>query len=55
MSGFKDELNDKVWSELASVMGGLGKVIGQGLDAETAAAFKDGIIRQLIVYFCFKL
>ncbi|CAK9053976.1 unnamed protein product [Durusdinium trenchii] len=46
LSGFKDELNDKVWSELASVMGGLEKVIVQGLDDETASAFKE---------FCSKL
>lgn len=42
LSGFKDELNDKVWSELASVLGGLEKVICQGLDDDTPSAYKDG-------------
>jgi len=46
LSGFKDELNDKVWSELASVLGGLEKVICQGLDDDTPSAYKD---------FCSKL
>jgi len=41
LSAFKNEHNDKVWSELASVLGGLDKVIGQGLEESTAAAFTE--------------
>ncbi|CAE8641584.1 unnamed protein product, partial [Polarella glacialis] len=40
LGGFKEEVNDKVWSELGAVLGGLDKVVCQGLDAETAKAFK---------------
>lgn len=41
LGGLKNETNDKVWSEIGSVLGGLDKVICQGLSAETAAAFVD--------------
>mmetsp|Transcript_1550 Transcript_1550/g.3923 ORF Transcript_1550/g.3923 Transcript_1550/m.3923 type:complete len:885 (-) Transcript_1550:120-2774(-) len=46
LAGFKAELNDKVWSEISSVLGGLDKVVGQGLADDTAQAFKE---------FCSKL
>jgi len=46
LSGFKDELNHNVWSELSACMGGLEKIICQGLDDDTPAAFQD---------FCSKL
>lgn len=44
LSGFTDELNPHVWSELSSVLGGLEKIICQGLDDDTASAFQDGSV-----------
>mmetsp|Transcript_66812 Transcript_66812/g.118290 ORF Transcript_66812/g.118290 Transcript_66812/m.118290 type:complete len:881 (-) Transcript_66812:54-2696(-) len=41
LGGCRGETNDKVWSELASLLGGLDKVIAQGLDDATAQAFTD--------------
>jgi len=41
LKGFKGELNDKVWAELSSCLGGLAKVIIQGLPDSTAKAFCD--------------
>lgn len=46
LSGFKEELNHNVWSELSACLGGLEKIILQGLDDDTGAAFQD---------FCSKL
>ncbi|CAE7505772.1 Npepps [Symbiodinium sp. CCMP2592] len=46
LAGFKSELNDKVWSEISAVLGGLEKVVCQGLADDTAQAFKE---------FCSKL
>lgn len=41
LQGFRSESNDKVWSELNAVLGGLDKVIRQGLSSETSSAFID--------------
>jgi puromycin-sensitive aminopeptidase len=41
LSGFKEELNHNVWSELSACLGGLEKIILQGLDDDTGAAFQD--------------
>jgi len=41
LAGFKEESNDKVWSELGSVIGGLDKVVCQGLEDATAQAFTN--------------
>eukprot|EP00439_Symbiodinium_sp_Y106_P074700 s2007_g14.t1 len=46
LAGFKSELNDNVWSEISAVLGGLEKVVCQGLADDTAQAFKE---------FCSKL
>jgi len=39
LDGFRGETNDKVWSELNAALGGLDKIIRQGLSAETSKAF----------------
>jgi aminopeptidase N len=39
LKGYTSELNDKVWSELATCLNGLDKVMRQGLSSETHAAF----------------
>jgi len=39
LRGFKGEDNDKVWSELSAVFGGLEKIVRQGLDDAVADAF----------------
>eukprot|EP00930_Biecheleria_cincta_P105887 TRINITY_DN9895_c0_g1_i3.p1 TRINITY_DN9895_c0_g1~~TRINITY_DN9895_c0_g1_i3.p1 ORF type:complete len:886 (-),score=194.02 TRINITY_DN9895_c0_g1_i3:264-2921(-) len=39
LQGFRQEENDKVWSELSTVLAGLHKVILQGLEPEVAEAF----------------
>mmetsp|Transcript_85496 Transcript_85496/g.147813 ORF Transcript_85496/g.147813 Transcript_85496/m.147813 type:complete len:889 (-) Transcript_85496:87-2753(-) len=39
LKGFGGETNDKVWAELQATLGGLNKVVGQGLSAETSQAF----------------
>mmetsp|Transcript_50293 Transcript_50293/g.145843 ORF Transcript_50293/g.145843 Transcript_50293/m.145843 type:complete len:890 (-) Transcript_50293:64-2733(-) len=41
LQGFRSELNDKVWSELQAVLGGLDRVVRQGLSPETSSAFID--------------
>eukprot|EP00931_Biecheleriopsis_adriatica_P019080 TRINITY_DN13114_c0_g1_i2.p1 TRINITY_DN13114_c0_g1~~TRINITY_DN13114_c0_g1_i2.p1 ORF type:complete len:898 (-),score=224.58 TRINITY_DN13114_c0_g1_i2:61-2694(-) len=41
LAGFTNELNDKVWSELATVLGALEKVVCQGLTDDVASAFVD--------------
>eukprot|EP00928_Gymnodinium_smaydae_P013391 TRINITY_DN14887_c0_g2_i1.p1 TRINITY_DN14887_c0_g2~~TRINITY_DN14887_c0_g2_i1.p1 ORF type:complete len:888 (-),score=264.42 TRINITY_DN14887_c0_g2_i1:46-2709(-) len=41
LGGLAGEGNDKVWSEIGSVLAGLEKVVGQGLDASTASSFKE--------------
>eukprot|EP00927_Polykrikos_kofoidii_P021662 TRINITY_DN20438_c0_g1_i1.p1 TRINITY_DN20438_c0_g1~~TRINITY_DN20438_c0_g1_i1.p1 ORF type:complete len:884 (-),score=168.66 TRINITY_DN20438_c0_g1_i1:86-2737(-) len=41
LNSFRGESNDKVWSELAAVFGGLRRVVLQGLDEATAAAFVE--------------
>lgn len=51
LAGFKGEANDKVWSELASVLGGLEKVLCQGISAETAKAFKTFVAKLVVPAF----
>mmetsp|Transcript_2671 Transcript_2671/g.10383 ORF Transcript_2671/g.10383 Transcript_2671/m.10383 type:complete len:883 (-) Transcript_2671:311-2959(-) len=46
LKGFDTEANDKVWSELSSVLDGLGKIVRQGLDDAVANAY---------VSFCAKI
>mmetsp|Transcript_82526 Transcript_82526/g.238452 ORF Transcript_82526/g.238452 Transcript_82526/m.238452 type:complete len:886 (-) Transcript_82526:40-2697(-) len=41
LSSYAGEDNDKVWSELSAVLGGLDRVVRQGLGDETAEAFVD--------------
>jgi len=41
LKGFKGEMNDKVWGELSSCLGGLASVIRQGLSNACSAAFCD--------------
>mmetsp|Transcript_39333 Transcript_39333/g.117666 ORF Transcript_39333/g.117666 Transcript_39333/m.117666 type:complete len:889 (+) Transcript_39333:69-2735(+) len=41
LQGFRSESNDKVWTELNAVLGGLDRVVRQGLGAETSSAFID--------------
>jgi len=39
LKGFRGETNDKVWSVLSACLGGLDKIIKQGLEPSTATAF----------------
>eukprot|EP00927_Polykrikos_kofoidii_P021664 TRINITY_DN20438_c0_g2_i2.p1 TRINITY_DN20438_c0_g2~~TRINITY_DN20438_c0_g2_i2.p1 ORF type:complete len:890 (-),score=180.27 TRINITY_DN20438_c0_g2_i2:203-2872(-) len=51
LNGFHGELNDKVWSELSAVLGGLRKVVQQGLDEATVAAFVEFAARLITPAF----